>query len=199
MISAVKAGMAQGENAINFVTKNIHLCVTSSLVSETQNSRLKIPAAPDEMAYGVLPTTLTLGPNGLSDCPNIGDYTQVSVLLWMTIPFADSLVCQTPMMTIGTVKQSSGSTIQTTDTDNDNNKTVNSLQATGQRYRISGIPAYTLTIQFPKKEDFNFTAAVNFTSSSRKSRVNFTMPACTKYNGLSYESCKGCNVSSYTN
>ena len=191
--------MAQGENAINFVTKNIHLCVTSSLVSDTQNSRLKIPASPDEMAYGVLPTTLTLGPNGLSDCPDIGDYTQVSVLLWMTIPFANSSVCQTPMMTIGTVKQSSENTPKTSDNNTDND-TANNLKSSGQRYRISGIPAYTLTIQFPKKEDFNFTAAVNFTNSKRStSRVNFTMPACTKYNGVSYESCKGCNVSSYTN
>ena len=194
--------MAQGESAITFVTKNVHLRVTSSLVSDTANSVLPIPAGLDEIQYGALPTTLTLGPKGLTGCPDIGDYAQTSVLLWMTIPFADSSVCQTPMMTIASVKQSSGlikGTLGTFSEKKEKKEQIRSLKvSTGNTYKTYGTPAYTLTIQFPKKEDFNFSAGVNYTTT-KSSRVNFTMPACTKYNGLTFESCKGCNVSSYTN
>lgn len=194
--------MAQGESAITFVTKNVHLRVTSSLVADTANSVLPIPAGLDEIQYGALPTTLTLGPKGLTGCPDIGDYAQTSVLLWMTIPFADSSVCQTPMMTISSVKQSSGlikgSLGSFSDKRDEQRSSLSLKSSTRNMYNTYGTPAYTLTIQFPQKEDFNFSAGVNYTTT-KGSRVNFTMPACTKYNGFTFEPCKGCNVSSYTN
>jgi hypothetical protein len=58
---------------------------------------------------------------------------------------------------------------------------------------LPGVPAYYISLQFSTVQDFNFS--VNTTSP----KSNFTLPACTVYNGVIYTDCKGCNISSYTN
>jgi hypothetical protein len=55
-----------------------------------------------------------------------------------------------------------------------------------------GVPAYYIYLQYSGPQNFNFSA-------SSKGSVNFTIPACTLYNGVKYVPCHGCNISSYTN
>ena len=64
--------------------------------------------------------------------------------------------------------------------------------------KTSMVPAYYITMHFtsPMKH-YNHTAA-NMVQHGIKTKGNFTLPACSTYNGNAYVSCNHCNVSSYT-
>lgn len=105
------------------------------------------------------------------------------------------------------------STTQTIVITNQINSQINSeinseIISDGQRneaiFYLKGIPAYTITLQFSSVIDFNFSAT-NHTTFNRttgypnRGNSNYSLPACTVYDGVTYVPCKGCGISSYTN
>jgi hypothetical protein len=76
--------------------------------------------------------------------------------------------------------------------------TRRNVQRKSISFAVNGVPAYTIALQFSTVQEFNFSASADYSSRSR-STPNFTLPACTLYDGTKYVPCKGCNISSYTN
>jgi hypothetical protein len=185
VVKGVETAMAAGELPLSLVTKNVQISVTSALVSGIGGTVLATPSSPSDLAYGVLPPTLTLGTAGLSQCPYIGSYAQLSVLQWSTNPYANSKSMKSALISFTAQPQ-------------DASKSATKSLVRSNTYPLSGVPAYTLAFQFSAIQDFNFSAALNYTGTVR-SKSNFTIPACTRYNGVSYLPCNGCNLTSYTN
>ena len=181
----MKSRLAAGELPLSLVTKNVQISVTSALVSEVGGTVLATPSSTSDLAYGILPPTLTLGTAGLSQCPFIGSYAQLSVLQWSTNPYANSKSMKSALLSFNADRQ-------------DASTSATKSLARSNVYPLTGIPAYTLAFQFSSVQDFNFSAASRFNGTIR-SKSNFTIPACTKYNGLNYLPCNGCNLTSYTN
>ena len=183
----VQSEMAGGEVPMVLHAKNLQLAITNSLVSSIGNTVLTIPPMTSNSAYGSLSPKLTLGPMGLSQCPSIGSYAQLSVLQWSTNPYANSKTMKSPLMRFSAETRNAASATTTT-------------MALGQSntYRPSSVPAYTLSFQFSSPQIFNFSAALNFNETGRRNS-NYTIPACTQYDGTQYLPCNGCNVTSYTN
>lgn len=111
----------------------------------------------------------------------------MSVLEWLNNPYSNSTSVKSPLMRLSfsAVKTS---TISAATTNSKNSATVH----------LSGVPVYSVTLQFSGVQNFNFSAGLNY-SSKGHSKSNFTLPACKLYNGVAYVPCKGCNISSYTN
>ena len=181
----MKSRLAAGELPLSLITKNVQISVTSALVSEVGGTVLKTPSSTSDLAYGILPPTLTLGTAGLSQCPFIGSYAQLSVLQWSTNPYANSKSMKSALLSFNADRQDAATAA------------TKSL-ARSNVYPLTGVPAYTLAFQFSTAQNFNFSAATRFNGTIR-SKSNFTIPACTKYNGLNYLPCNGCNLTSYTN
>ena len=178
--------MAAGEFPVTLITPNLQLTVTSTLVVAVNNSVLSVPSTPSQIEQGVIPSKVTLGPKGLTLCPNIGSYTQLSVLQWSTNPYANSKAIQSQLLRFSTTSQTSG------------NAARRRLASSSNTYTLKGVPAYTLTIQYSTTQNFDFDAGLDYTTTG-KSKSNYTIPACTKYDGKRYVSCNGCDISSYTN
>ena len=183
----VQSEMAGGEVPMVLHAKNLQLAITNSLVSSIGNTVLTIPSMTSNSAYGSLSPKLTLGPMGLSQCPSIGSYAQLSVLQWSTNPYANSKTMKSPLMRFSAETRNAASATTTTTTLGQSNT-----------YRQSSVPAYTLSFQFSSPQIFNFSAALNFNETGRRNS-NYTIPACTQYDGTQYLPCNGCNVTSYTN
>ena len=177
--------MVAGEFPVSLITKNVQISVSSAFKSEAGGSVLAAPSSSSDLAYGILPPTLTLGTAGLSRCSNIGSYAQLSVLQWSTNPYANSKSMKSTLLSFTAGQQGADSNTP-------------KAMANINRYPSTSEPAYTLTFQFGTKQDFNFSAASSF-SGSTKGKSNYTIPACTQYNGTQYLPCKGCNLTSYTN
>ena len=178
--------MAAGEFPVTLITPNLQLTVTSTLVVGVNNSVLSVPSTPSQIEQGVIPSKVTLGPKGLTLCPNIGSYTQLSVLQWSTNPYANSKAIRSQLLRFSTTSQTSG------------NAARRRLTSSSNTYTLKGVPAYTLTIQYSTPQNFNFDAGLDYTTTG-KSKSNYTIPACTKYDGKRYVSCNGCDILSYTN
>ena len=184
-MTGVKAQMVSGELPVALVTKNVQISVSSALVSDVGGTVLATPSSTSDLAYGVLPPKLTLGAAGLSKCPDITTYTQLSVLQWSTNPYANSKSMKSALLSFSADRQYQQYSL------------VKSF-AQRNEYPVISEPAYTLAFQFASKQDFNFSAAARF-NGTIKSKSNFTIPACTQYNGVAYVPCSGCNLTSYTN
>ena len=183
----VQSEMAGGEVPMVLHAKNLQLAITNSLVSSIGNTVLTIPSVTSNSAYGSRSPKLTLGPMGLSQCPSIGSYAQLSVLQWSTNPYSNSKTMKSPLMRFSAETRNAASATTT-------------ITALGQSntYRPSSVPAYTLSFQFSSPQIFNFSAALNFNETGRRNS-NYTIPECTQYDGTQYLPCNGCNVTSYTN
>jgi hypothetical protein len=178
--------MAAGEFPVTLLTPNFQVTVTSTLVVGINNSVLPVPSTPSQTERGFVQSTVTLGPTGLTSCPNIGSYTQLSVLQWSTNPYANSKSVRSELVRFSATSQTSGNAVR------------RSLTESGNTFQLKGTPAYTLTIQYSSPQNFDFAAGANYNSTG-KSRTNHTIPVCTKYDGKRYVSCNGCDISSYTN
>jgi hypothetical protein len=185
LVNGVKAGMVPGELPVALVTKNVQISVSSALVSDIGGTVLATPSSTSDLAYGVLPPKLTLGTAGLSQCPFLTTYTQLSVLQWSTNPYANSKSMKSALLSFTADRQYEKTTL------------VKSMAKINE-YPVISEPAYTLAFQFASKQDFNFSAAARF-NGTIKSKSNFTIPACTQYSGVAYLPCNGCNLTSYTN
>ena len=178
--------MAVGEAPATFVTRNIRLSVSSSVIT-TMSSAEFSPISSSSALYESLQPKLALGPSGLNACAFTGGYAQVSVLEWLNNPYSNSTSVKSPLvrLSVSAVKTSG---ISAATTSSKNSATVH----------LSGVPVYSVTLQFSGVQIFNFSAGLNY-SSKGLSKSNFTLPACKLYNGVAYVPCKGCNISSYTN
>jgi hypothetical protein len=181
ILQGVLKGMAPGEFPVTLASKNMQLVVSNVLVSGLNNAVLSTPSTAAQSFYGIIPPKLALGPNGLSSCYSTATgYAELSLLRWGNNPYINSQAIQAPLMRFST---------QLTKPKN----TTKVLLDRGV-IPLKGVPAYTISLQFSTTQAFNFTAGIR---GLRK--VNFTLPACTIYNGVKYVACLGCNISSYTN
>jgi hypothetical protein len=191
LVKGVEQGMAAGEFPIRLITPNIQLAVTSTLISNNGALTLPIPPTLGDETFKRSQPKVTLGPKGLSSCINTGSYAQLSLLQWAVNPYLNSESLKSPLLRIS-------STIQADEVIQSGLGSISNAARSSNTYKLSGVPAYTISIQFASPQNFNFDAAVNYTSKPR-GKTNYTIPVCTQYNGAAYVPCNGCNISSYTN
>lgn len=186
----VELGMAYGETPATFVTPHMQLSVASSLISNTNNLAISTPrkhSGSDESP----PSKLILGPGGLNGCPYVDSYAQISALEWSSNPYRKSQAISSPLFRLSTKAQPKDALVTT------RLLTQASLKDS-VNFPFDKTPAYTITLQFTAVQNFNFTAPKSI-AGKLQSKSNFTIPACTLYNGSAYVPCGGCNISSYTN
>lgn len=182
--------MVAGQSPISLVSGNIRLTVTSDLVASTANTSYIVPAVGTSKGQSLV----TLGPLGLSSCPNIGTYAQLTVLQWSVNPYSGSRPVKSALMRFSTTPHA------TSDASFTSKAEVNS-HASSRTYTLPGSPVYTLCIQYSVKANFNFSTGGSYRDTAKatvKGATNYTIPGCTQYDGLKYSHCRGCNVSSYT-
>jgi hypothetical protein len=190
-VKGAEQGMESGEYPIRLIAPNVQLAVTSTLVTTIGDLTLPIPPTMTDEAFKRSQHKLTLGPKGLSSCIKIGSYAQLSLLQWAVNPYLSSKSVKSPLLRIS-------STIQADEVVLSGSGSISNAARSSNTYNLPGIPAYTLSIQFSSPQNFNFDAAVNYTSTAR-GKGNYTLPVCTQYNGVAYVPCHGCNISTYTN
>ena len=191
LVSGVQKGLALGEAPVTLVTPNLQVMVASALVSETGNSILTTPPTEKQTAYGSLQPKITLGPQGLSSCTSSSrsNYAEYSLVQWGVNPYATLEPIQSTLMRFSSVSPAYVPPAA---------MTRRSVQRKSISFAVNGVPAYTIALQFSTVQQFNFSASADYSTRSR-STPNFTIPACTLYDGAQYVPCKGCNISSYTN
>ena len=191
LVSGVQKGLALGEAPVTLVAPNLQVMVASALVSETGNSILTTPPTEKHKAYGSLQPKITLGPQGLSSCASSpwSNYAEYSLVHWGVNPYSTSEPIQSTLMRFSSVSPAYVPPAA---------MTRRSLQRKSISFAVNGVPAYTVAMQFSTVQEFNFSASADYSTRSR-STPNFTLPACTVYDGSRYVPCKSCNISSYTN
>lgn len=191
LVSGVQKGLALGEAPVTLVAPNLQVMVASALVSETGNSILTTPPTDKQRAYGSLQPKITLGPQGLSSCTSSpwSNYAEYSLVQWGVNPYATSEPIQSTLMRFSSVSPSYVPPAA---------MTRRNIQKKSISFAVNGVPAYTVALQFSTVQEFNFSASADYSARSR-STPNFTIPACTVYDGSRYVPCKSCNISSYTN
>ena len=197
-MSGVQQGMAFGEDPVSLVTPNLQVTVTNTLVSSIGDSSITTPLTSTQSASGIFQPKITFGPNGLSGCvsASASAYTHLALVQWGKNPYAGSKTVKSSPLRFSAVS-SEAKTLSLAGTGNVTNKgnSNGNGRATLPTY---GVPAYTISLQFTSAQNFNFTASMIYGDRS-KNTPNFTLPACTLYDGTQYVPCKGCNISSYTN
>ena len=189
----MQLAMSSGESPVLLTSQGLQVAVTSALVSATGNSVYRTPPSNAQMTYGAIAPKVVLGPLGLSSCPRIETYVQLSVLQWSSNPYASSQVVKSPLLRVASARQSA-----------DVSTVIGSMKSFARRteqstsFPTTGVPAYTLSIQYSARQNFNFTAGANY-YSDRKSVSNYTVPACSVFDGEKYVPCDQCFISSYTN
>ena len=173
LIHGVQLGMVSGEDPVSLVSSNVQITLSNTLSSGNSQSVFSTPATDSQKAYGTISPKITLGPHGFSSCKLAGGYSQVSVLQWAVNPYPLSTDVRTSLFRISATSEQGPTPARM--------KTMVN--------QSSILPAYTVALQF--------STAHNFTTSAIQRR-NQTIPVCTLYDGMAYVSCKGCNVSSYT-
>ena len=190
LIEGVQLWMASGEVPVTLVSPNMQIAMSSALITTSGNSSFETPGTASQTAYGAIQPKITLGSGGLSSCPFTGGYTQLSVLQWTINPYASSTAVRSPLLRVTVTNHAAAITTSPIVTSQvQRNKVV---------FTLPGVPAYYITIQFSSEQSFNFSAISSSTTATTRGKSNFTLPACTLYNGVAYVPCKGCNISSYT-
>ena len=190
LIEGVQLWMASGEVPVTLVSPNMQIAMSSALITTSGNSSFETPGTASQTAYGAIQPKITLGSGGLSSCPFTGGYTQVSVLQWIINPYASSTAVRSPLLRV-TVTNHAAAIITSP-------IVTSQVQRNKVVFTLPGVPAYYVTIQFSSEQSFNFSAISSNTTATTRGKSNFTLPACTLYNGVAYVPCKGCNISSYT-
>ena len=191
LIQGVQLGMVSGEEAISLVSSNVQVAVSSALITSTGSSTFVTPATNSQLIYGAIQPRIIIGPGGLSTCSFTSGYAQVSVLQWASNPYPASTAVRSPLLRIAVASHAAEITTKTSISSQ-----VNRNNAV---FSVPGVPAYYVALQFSSEENFNFSAISSNITATTRGKSNFTLPACTLYNGVAYVPCKGCNISSYTN
>ena len=190
LISGVQDGMASGEAPVSLISTNMQIGISSILVSASGNSVLDTPPTAAQSAYGAIQPKITLGPAGMAGCSFHSGYAHTSALQWSRNPFPGSSGVKSSLVRVLAVPQSAEVMVQ--------GLLRSSRHLTSAVFSMPSVPAYTVALQFSSIQDFNFSAANSRTVATTRGKTNFTLPACTVYNGVAYVPCVGCNLSSYT-
>jgi hypothetical protein len=190
LIEGVQLGMAFGETPAKFVTPNLKLVVSSTLVDNTADLILSTPSTTSPSS-GTIPQKLVLGPTGLSACKYSSGYAQLSALEWSSNPYNNSKTIGSPLLRLSTMNQVKTAAVTLA-------SMVQKVPKTSVKISFDKVPTYTITLQFSSVKNFDFTASKG-SDGKFHSKSNFTIPTCKLYNGTAYVPCQGCNISSYTN
>lgn len=195
LIQGIQLGMVDGENALTYVTTNLDFSVTSALVSSTGG--IEYTPLPQENALGSksMQPKITLGPLGLSACEYNNGYAFMSVLKWSNNPFEGSAFVTSPLLRVASESSSAPAEITAQHTMSSGVKGSRVTYA----HNVSQVPLYTISLPFSREQEFNFSAMNSSYSFPGQRRSNFTIPKCIQHVGVSYISCKHCNISSFTN
>ena len=208
LIRSIQLGKAGGENPTVVVTENVQIIVTSELISFTDSAHLSTPPMKYRSEGPAVQPTVAIGPDGLSGCAFTGGYAHMSVLQWSKNPYGQSESVRSPLLRFSLAPLQSTESLESPFDPSSGASRRGRRQLGGNNtvpvptslsFNLSGVPAYSVTLQFSKKIDFNFSATVDLVlRSSQGKALNYTLPACTLYNGVSYVPCRGCNISSFT-
>ena len=191
LIQGVQLGMASGEESISLVSSNLQVAVSSALITGTGSSTFVTPTTASQSLYGAIQPRITIGPGGLSTCAFASGYAQVSVLQWASNPYPASTAVRSPLLRIAVASHAAEITTKTS--------ISSQVSRNNAVFSVPGVPAYYVALQFSSEQNFNFSAISSNITATTRGKSNFTLPACTLYNGVAYVPCKGCNISSYTN
>ena len=184
LVTGIQRGMAEGESPATIVTKNLHLTVTSALISDIGNSLITAPTSAAQRASNAILPKITFGPAGLSACSFAGSYVHLSFAEWVVNPYRNSESIKSSLARFSSLSQDTAP--------------AGASGGVKPSSPVTGQPAYTISMQFHEIQNFNFSAAAAFNSEGKRTQ-NFTLPACTLYDGSQYVPCQGCKISSYTN
>eukprot|EP01034_Spumella_vulgaris_P047457 gene47457-biopygen27981 len=181
ILDGVLQSMVNGQAPVVVLTDNIRMTALLNSVSSLSQSALTPPATDAELLYGAALPSISFSNLSASACDSGGGYVQMSLMSWGTNPFPGPANVTTPILRLDTT---------TTITTNRRRKLMS--------YPSDVTPAYFVTLQFSAKQDFNFSLNPN---QPVPHGSNVTFPECRLYNSetASYESCRGCNITSYTN
>jgi hypothetical protein len=212
LVKGVISGMASGEEPVSLVTSNVQVEVSNHVTSDVANRAFVSPATASQATYGDIQPRITLGIDGLSKCNYSGGYAQFSVLQWGKNPYAGSTAVQSALLRFSITSTLSRKISNPNPNPNPNpyptkdpiktptTPTSRSL-FDSITFPLPKFPAYFVSLQFMAIQDFNFTASSSLSRYSKNMKIysNFSLPACTLYNGMAYVPCHGCNISSFTN
>lgn len=156
-----------------------------TLTTELKSATLAPPTTAAESAYKVPQPKITVPGNGMAQCDSGGGYAKISTAGFGSNPHPDSSSVKSPLLQFG-----GNSAVP---------KAIPGKQVIKKAPpKPAPTPAYYITIQFlsPMKK-LNYTA-VNAFKRGLRPKVNFTLPACTTYNGEAYVPCKNCTISTFT-
>ena len=203
LVEGVQLGMASGELPIALVTPSIQVVVVSELITTSSGLVLSTPPTAAQTAYGSIQPKITLGPNGLSACPFSGGYgyAQLSALQWSVNPYpgSGSMAVVSPLLRLTSSTEAATAIVTVSMQSSGSGLVKSQVQQDHVTISLPGVPAYYITLQFSSKQAFNFSAATSANTTLMRGPSNYTLPACSQYNGAAYVHCKGCNISSYSN
>ena len=198
LVEGVQLGMASGELPIALVTPSIQVVVVSELITTSSGLVLSTPPTAAQAAYGSIQPKITFGPNGLSACPFSGGYgyAQLSALQWSVNPYpgSGSMAVVSPLLRLTSSAEAATAIVTVSMQSSGSGLVKSQVQQDHVTISLPGVPAYYITLQFSSKQAFNFSAE----TAAVRGQTNFTLPACSQYNGAAYVPCRGCNISSYT-
>ena len=183
--------MASGEAPVSLISTNMQIGISSILVSASGNTVIVIPPTGAQSAYGAIQPKITLGPAGMTGCPFPSGYAHTSALQWSRNPFPGSTAVKSSLIRVLAVPQGTEVMVH--------GFIRASRRLTSAEFSMPSVPAYTVALQFSSVQNFNFSAVNSRTVPTTRGKTNFTLPACTVHNGVSYVPCVSCNLSSYTN
>jgi len=189
IVSGVQQGMVGGQPAKPLVSNGIRVAIQHPLVTGLANASLAPPSTAAEAAYGTVQPKVAMPGAGLGGCGIPGGYTQLSINQFGVNPYAGSSGVKSPVMSMSTSHPHhlAGSS-RRLDLQTHYTHVEDTLDVT-----MGGPPKFFISVQFAAKRNFNFTAL-----NMNNRRANVTLPACTFHNGVAYQPCTDCNVSSYT-
>jgi hypothetical protein len=187
-VAGIQQGMAFGQFPVILAAPNLQVQVASVSTKKAGKYELQPPTTASQRASGYIQPNIVLGPGGLSACPSIGKYVQLSMLQWSTSPYANSKLLKSPLVRIDAMSQADIVI---------SNSSGTATLGRSISYPLNGVPAYTITLQYSNPILFNFSASGKRFAAERGSS-NFSIPSCSLYNGVQFLPCKGCNISSYT-
>ena len=208
LLQGVELGMAPGEVPVSIVTPNLQLIIRSTLIFASSKIVLSTPATASQLASGSIQPKVTLGARGLQDCYAVSQYVYLSVLQWSINPYENSSAVQTPMFRLaccvhfGSINPYAYSTEVQTPTrrlayseqavESDVQSYSRELSQSSASYDLPGTLAYYVTLQFATVMNLDFSA-------EKTGGNNYSVPACSYYDGGEYVDCDGCTISSYSN
>ena len=116
----------------------------------------------------------------------------MSILQWSVNPYPGSVAVISPLLRLTSAAQAVTADVQ------NGGQAVSQVQRRGASFTLPVDPAYYVALQYSSTHAFNFSAIRSNKTATMRGSSNFTLPACSVYNGVAYVPCKSCNIFSYT-